>query len=168
MGGRHAPWVAGLGDWEAEGPWQLKELPGEDGGLCGLPEAPRCSSIPAGGCGQVHGSCQRGAEEPGGKAGRALEEMLVSEEGCWGEGTVREPPTLRGWFSGHCCGSLTAPTGALPPYPPGGRCGAVRGIITLITSSSSPFVSSGSSSCRSHEIARRISGPMSCSVLSPA
>lgn len=63
---------------------------------------------------------------------------------------------------------INCPDWSPAPLLPGGRCVAVRGIITLTTSSSSPFVSSGSSSCRSHEIARRISGPMSCSVLNPA
>jgi hypothetical protein len=54
------------------------------------------------------------------------------------------------------------------PLLPGSQSVARRGVITLKMSSSSLFVSSGPSSCKSQEIARRISGPMSCSVLNPA
>lgn len=56
----------------------------------------------------------------------------------------------------------------LAPLFPGGQYGARCVIITLNTSSSSRLISSGSSSCKSQDIARRISGPMSCSVLNPA
>lgn len=75
---------------------------------------PGFSPIPASGCGQAPQELPAWGRGAGlGRAGLALEEVLVN-----GEGMVRKPPTLWGClaFSRLFCGSLAAPTGVLPHY----------------------------------------------------
>lgn len=107
----------------------------------------------------------------------------AQERGWSGPQEVLVNGEVPGW-SGAGCASLSSPShqsvlstllcGSEPP-PPKPRpiismwpVSSYSGIITLNTSSSSSLESSGSSSCKSQDIARRISGPMSCRVLNPA